>query len=104
MIKLLLEFRKYQFIRCNRSHSLKVEKDWVGKQVYAIPMPLDTSQDMIDDCLMDDGVHRYIVKTDTIFQRFVGDDGNYGRVYVPRYFMGVDFLIIEAEDGFDDFL
>ena len=78
MIKLLLEFRKYQFIRCNRSHSLKLEPDWVGKEVYAIPMPLDTSQDMIDDCLM--------------------------RVYVPRYFMGVDFLIIEAEDGFDDFL
>ena len=99
-IKILLEFDNYEFRRVKlmgENPVLYTKKEWVGKNVLIIPVPFDVTDRLIEakwDAELH--CHRIIIETYTILKKKVGNSRNIGRIYVPKDFIGLDCLIIEA--------
>lgn len=99
-ITINLKFKTYEFRRVKNMGSRVViytNKEWINKDVLIIPVPITVTDRWIEK--------HYDVKTNTynisfttnqILPKTIRTSGNIGRAYVPKEWVGLDCIIVEA--------
>jgi len=98
-IQLTIRFKEYQLCRVKATNQgvAYTHKGWVGKTTTIIPMPYSISEKVIErECKNDDGTYSIITYANTMITKPIHDGKNVGRVYLPKEWIGLDVLIIEA--------
>ena len=103
-IKINLKFKDYEFRRVTRMGETSViytKKEWVGKTVLIIPVPITVTDRWIErqqdfDERINDTIYDVTIESDTIIKKVIGVSSNVGRGYVPKELLGLDCLVIEA--------
>ena len=94
-----LRFKEYEFRRAksiNNGAVIYTSKEWIGKTATLIPVPYDVNDKMIEHCKDENNVYEVALPTHHIVNKTIADGGNIGRAYVPKEFIGYDFIIIET--------
>lgn len=105
-VNITLTFKEYQFKRVKRTGNQTVayvDKEWVGKQVLAIPVNLHITDRYIETNY-DKEKQEYHLTLDSpaILPKKVNKGKNIGRVTMQSRWAGYDVLIIE-EPNLDNF-
>lgn len=98
-ISINLQFKEYEFRRAKAIGSggvIYTTKDWIGKNVSLIPVPYDVTDKMIEKHRNHDGTIEISILSTHIINKEIKDGTNVGRAYIPKYYIGYDFLIIET--------
>ena len=98
-IILTLRFKEYEFRRAKPVGSggvIYTTKDWIGKNVSLIPVPYDVTDKMIEKHRNHDGIIEISLPSPHIINKEIKDGTNVGRAYIPKDYIGYDFLIIET--------
>lgn len=98
-ININLTFKQYQFsrvkARSGKSAIAYTNRDWVGKEVLIIPMPLTVTDRWIETQKTDE-TYNITIKSDMILKKVIKKGANIGIVYLPSSLIGIDCLIIES--------
>ena len=98
-ITLKLKFKNYELRRAKAIGSggiIYTTKDWIGKNVSLIPVPYDVTDKMIEKHRNHDGTIEISLLSTYIINKKIKDGTNVGRAYIPKDYIGYDFLIIET--------
>lgn len=72
-------------------------KEWIGKDVSIIPVPIDVSDRLIEKCYDDENdCYEITIESKWIINKTVNDGGKIGRIYVPKHLLGLDCILIES--------
>ena len=98
-IILTLRFKEYEFRRAKAIGSggvIYTTTNWIGKNVSLIPVPYDVTDKMIEKHRNHDGTIEISMPSTHIINKEIKDGTNVGRAYIPKDYIGYDFLIIET--------
>lgn len=98
-ITVKLKFKNYEFRRAKAIGSggvIYTTTDWIGKNVSLIPVPYDVTDKMIEKHRNHDGTIEISIPSTHIINKEIKDGTNVGRAYIPKDYIGYDFLIIET--------
>ena len=96
----MLRFKDYEFRRVKTSGNQIIaytKIDWVDKEVIIIPVPINITDRWIEKHYNNEAEeYQIIIESDQVMKKTVRKASNIGKLYIPKEYLGLDVLIIEA--------